>query len=171
MNSLRFFVIFISLLCLFLTNSHADEVRIGIVRHDVVSNLKQAYEKGENINLEYLFNEQFKLFHAIPHIGTSINDRGYTNSIYAGLTWHLNIFKHFFIEASLGGGIHNGNLKKSAKKRALGSRLLFRESLSLGVKFNLHHSFSVILDHMSNASIVSPNPGLTGFGLRYGYSW
>jgi hypothetical protein len=44
MNSLRFFVIFISLLCLFLTNSHADEVRIGIVRHDVVSNLKQAFQ-------------------------------------------------------------------------------------------------------------------------------
>lgn len=61
------------------------------------------------------------------------------------------------------------NVKKTAKKRALGSNILFRESLSAGFRFAKIHSLTIMIDHMSSADISKPNPGLTDIGLRYGY--
>jgi hypothetical protein len=152
-----------------LSEACGEEIRFGILSHDVGANLKQRYEKGFNVNLEYLFNNKHRFFLATPHLGASINARGYTNSLYTGLTWHFDFSEKIFIEASFGGAIHNGNLKTSLKKRALGSRLLFRESFSVGVQANEKQAISVMIDHMSNAGLVKPNPGFTDIGIRYGY--
>ena len=162
-------IVILLIILIKLSAASAEEIRFGILSHDVGANLKQRHEKEYNANIEYLFSNNYVFLLATPHIGTSLNTKGYTNSLYTGLTWHFDFTKKIFIEASFGGAIHNGNLKTSLKKRALGSRLLFRESFCLGVKVAEKHDISIMVDHMSNAGLVKPNPGLTDFGLRYGY--
>ncbi len=156
----------------------ADEIRIGILRHDLGykfglrGKLRQRYEKGSDINLEYLFNDKYKFLFGYPHIGTNINSQNYTSNIYSGLIWHFDIMKYMFLEASFGFGIHNGELEKlQQKRRALGTRFLFRESLSLGVTIQEKHTAALIIDHLSNASLGKFNPGLTNLGIRYGYKF
>jgi lipid A 3-O-deacylase len=152
-----------------------EEIRVGALRHDVKSWLKQRHEKGYDVNLEYLFatpcNEFFDMiFSPRPHVGTSINTWGGTSQFYAGVTWHVDFLSCWFVEVNFGGETHNGNLKHYSKKRkALGSRLLFREGISLGFQFCTHHSLSILWDHASNAKLALPNPGITSFGVRYGY--
>jgi len=152
-----------------------SEIRLGVLRHDVKSELKHMYEKGYDVNGEYLFcsprNCVFdNIFNPRPHIGTSVNTRKGTSQFYAGLTWHIDFLQCLFLEVNFGGETHNGKIKhRSAHRKALGSRLLFREGIALGIQFAKKHSISILLDHASNAKLARPNPGLTGFGVRYGY--
>lgn len=147
----------------------ADEIRISGLAHDVGTGLKQRHEKGGDLQLEYIAGSDFVFLFARPHLGATLNTRGYSSNIYSGLSWKLDFSYGIFVEASFGGGAHNANLKKSGKKRTLGSRLLFRESLSVGAQFTDEQSLSLMVDHMSNAGLAQPNNGMTNFGLRYGY--
>jgi hypothetical protein len=128
----------------------ADELRIGLLAHDLGAGFKQRYEKGIDAQLEYIAGESYSFLLAKPHVGATINTGGgYTQTLYAGLTWRAELVHNFFIEASLGGGAHNGNLNtESRKKSALGSRFLFRESFSFGNQFSENYNLSVIVDHM-----------------------
>ncbi len=145
--------------------------------HDIKSNLDQRYEKGVNFNAELLFSVPEDsileyLWSPRPHLGASINSQGGTSQFYGGLTWHFSVYSPVFLEFSLGGELHTGRTsEKSSKRQALGSQGLFRESVSLGVEFYQKHTLSVMLDHASNASLTSDNPGLTSIGLRYGYKF
>jgi lipid A 3-O-deacylase len=149
------------------------ELRLGILRHDVKTALKHVYERGYDFNGEYLFaSPQHKFFRCVgsprPHVGVSIS-RSWTSQLYTGLTWHLPFFRCLFCEFSLGGEAHNGNRRQRTRHhKALGSFLLFRESVSLGVQLGGCHSLSIMLDHASNARLARPNPGITNFGVRYG---
>lgn len=106
---------------------------------------------------------------ARTHIGISINNKGFTRNIYTGLTWQINITRLFTIEATLGASINNSEKSKHKKKRVLGYKLLFRQSLSIGYLIDRTHSASIIIDHISSAGITKPNPGLTDVGIRYGF--
>lgn len=151
-----------------------DEVRIGIMKNDIGSGLRQKVERSPNLNFEYLFkpwstNIGSYIFSPRPHIGISVNTRGGTHHLYAGFTWRINL-GNFFIEPSLGGEIHSAHLKtRSAHKKELGSRFLFREAIAAGYQFTEKHSLSLMLDHASNARLAKPNGGITTVGLRYGY--
>jgi lipid A 3-O-deacylase len=147
----------------------ADEIRIGLMQHDLGGNFKQRYEKGQNLIAEYIFNEEYKFLYGLPHIGTSINSKGYTSSVYTGLTWRYQFLEVMFAEITFGGAVNNGETKKDKKRRSIGSNLIFRESFSLGVNLAANHSLSLMIDHMSNADLAPPNPGLTDVGIRYGY--
>ncbi|MEN8236352.1 MAG: acyloxyacyl hydrolase [Pseudomonadota bacterium] len=154
-----------------------EEIRAGLLYHDIKTNLDQRYEKGANVNAELLFTIPDDsildyIWSPRPHLGVSINTQGGTSQFYGGLTWHFAIYSPIFLELSLGGELHNGRTaEKSSKRQALGSQGLFRESVSLGVEFCQNHTLSVMLDHASNASLTSNNPGLTSLGLRYGYKF
>jgi lipid A 3-O-deacylase len=150
-------------------NANAQEIKIGIMQHDFDTKFKHRHEKGQNIIVEYMLDKTQNFLRAFPHIGASINNKGYTSNIYTGLTWQFDLGENFLIEASLGASINNAERKKTAKKRALGSNILFRESLSAGFRFAKIHSLTIMIDHMSSADISKPNPGLTDIGLRYGY--
>lgn len=154
-------------------NEWGNELRFGVLQHDANRKLKHRYEKGQDINGEALFKSPdfLKFIWAPrPHLGLNANLHGATSQFYGGLTWHVDFLRAFFLEASFGGEVHNGKLKtRTPKKQHLGSRFLFRESLSLGVAFYNRNSLSLTLEHASNARLAKPNPGLTGFGLRYGY--
>lgn len=175
MKQLSIFIILLSLITSSYASYAPEEMRIGVLRHDVGSGLRHRHEKGYDANLEALWSSPdyavFKyIFAPKPHLGASLNTRKGSHQFYAGLTWRFDFFSYYFIEGSFGGEVHTGNINKRTRyKQKLGCRLLFRESVSLGVKFKERHSVSLILDHASNASCGKTNPGLTAFGLRYGY--
>lgn len=152
-----------------------EEIRVGALKHDIRNGLSHKHEKGYDVNAEFLWaSPQFYLFEFIfsprPHLGASINTRGGSDQFYLGLTWRYDFLEYLFVDGSLGGEVHTGKINhKTSRKQALGTRFLFRESIGLGVQINETHSVSMILDHASNASTSSRNPGLTAFGLRYGF--
>jgi len=165
-------IIFLSIASIFIAfNTSAQEFKVGITQHDFDNKLKHRVEKGQNIIVEYLADKLDNWLRAYPHIGASINNKGYTSNLYTGLTWHADLGSSFLLDASLGISINNAEKKISKKRRGLGSNLLFRESLSLGYKFSEIHSISIMIDHISSADIAKPNPGLTDIGIRYGYKF
>jgi lipid A 3-O-deacylase len=99
-----------------------------------------------------------------------MNSAGNTSQVYAGLTWEWGFYEDLFFSFSLGGAIHDGSkVTSDPKKKSLGCRTLFRESLDLGYNISGPHSIMFHLDHISNAKLCSTNEGLENFGLRYGY--
>lgn len=152
-----------------------SETRIGAMAHDV-GFFGGDEEEGVNVNAEILFTSpDFMqiLWSPRPHIGGSYNTSGDTSQAYLGMTWDLDLTDQIFFEFSLGGAIHDGKLDDDPRnqRKALGCRVLFRESVALGWHFNEHHSLSLMLDHISNASLCKNNEGLDTLGIRYGYKF
>lgn len=150
-----------------------SETRFGFQAHDVAF-LAGDDEDGFDVNGEILFVSPDFLGFAWsprPHVGTHINTAGDTSQIYFGLTWDIDITDWLFFEFSFGGSVHDGRLDppEASNRPALGCRVLFRESLSLGVRFWERHSISTMFDHISNANLCSNNEGLDTMGIRYGY--
>ena len=74
-----------------------EEIRLGALKHDVRSSFRHHYEKGVDINAEFLWAspdlEALRfIFAPRPHIGTSMNTDGGTHQFYFGLTWHVDLF-------------------------------------------------------------------------------
>ena len=159
-----------------------DELKVGVLAHDV-SVFGHHKESGGDVNLELLFTSPDFLRilgSPRPHIGTDVNSDGNTSQFYAGLTWHLTLLPSFigradplYVEASLGGAIHNGEAEgpDNPNEKRLGSVALFRESLELGWKFTDFQTIGIYMDHISNASLAEHNEGLTSLGLRMGFKF
>lgn len=153
----------------------SSEIRLGLLRHDVKSSLKQTDEKGTDLSAQCLFENlggaSAPFFYPYPHVGLSFNTQGATHQVYAGLTWQIPLGL-VFLEASFGGEVHDGPLKvRTPTQKALGSRFLFRESLAIGVNIFKNLTVSCLIDHSSNARLCQPNPGLTNFGFQIGYKF
>jgi hypothetical protein len=156
-----------------------SEVRIGASAHEM-----EGPEKGTwNVNGEVLFAKPFTtadLFtsYFVPrlHVGASINVNGMTSFLYGGLSWTVDLGSAFFVEASLGGAVHNGNTESNLAfvprdRNALGCSPLFRESASVGYRFTPNWSIMATVEHLSNAGICAQNRGLTNVGVRLGYTF
>lgn len=157
------------------TDSKADapdfgrEIEFGIASHDLNG------EGGRETGLDFalvLRGERFdgvfwqKLLSPRPHIGVNIHNQFKTSSLYAGLTWSVPFGEIWFVSADFGGAVHNGKLDRTTNDRvALGSRVLFREALEIGVRINERWRAGVRADHMSNADLASPNDGVTTLGI------
>jgi lipid A 3-O-deacylase len=159
-------------------------VRLGVMDHDF-GLFKNQREEGLDLNFELLFvAPQFLEIDWLPrpHVGLTVSTDGNTSFLYAGGTLDIpnfldrvfgwQIWKPLLFEGSLGLALHDGELSVPAGQssaNALGCRVLFREALSLGMRFWTRHSFSLSVDHISNAGICDNNDGLSTLGLRYGY--
>jgi lipid A 3-O-deacylase len=159
--------------------SFISELRIGGSAQEIMGP-----EKGTwNINGEVLFAKPFttadlftSYFVPRPHIGASVNFSGMTSFLYAGLSWTVDIGSAFFVEASLGGAVHNGNTESNLAfvprdRNALGCSPLFRESGSVGYRFTPNWSIMATVEHLSNAGACAQNRGLTNVGVRVGYTF
>lgn len=150
------------------------EVSIGVTKNDVGAFGRQK-EDGQNINAELRFQpfdwEPWRwIFSPMPHLGIHVNTAGDTNQLYFGGTWSFDIIWGFYAAGSLGFSLHDGKTEAAdGTRKELGLSILFRESLELGFRITDHHALSVILDHISNASIAENNEGLDTFGFRYTY--
>lgn len=149
-----------------------SEVRLGVLAHDQ-GIFSSHDEPGVGINGEVLFQDLGWLGRTAalrPHLGVTVNTAGATSQTYFGITGTVPLSQWGFVEGSFGGSIHNGNLDKNeANRKDLGCRVLFRESVSVGVYLDEHSSVAAVADHISNASICDRNEGLEAVGIRYGY--
>jgi hypothetical protein len=156
--------------------SFLSEVRLGTFAHDPLSP-----EKGSaDLNGEILFAKPFTMPGSAwdfllprPSVGATLNFAGKTSQAYAGLTWTYDITKSIFVEGSFGGSVNNGKtgIIVPPGHNALGCNLSFRESGSIGYRFNANWSLMGTIEHMSNAGLCTQNRGLTNYGARIGYSF
>ena len=146
---------------------------LGILAHDVPLWSRSRLEGGIDFNAEVIFKwPDFSLFSGKfrPNLGFSLNNQGDTNTLYSGLLWEFNRPSGFFFNVGLGLAIHDGELEpRYNDKKALGSRVLFRIPVEIGILFAKHHGLSILFFHVSNAYLADPNEGLDSLGLRYSY--
>ena len=150
-----------------------SEIRIGALAHDIGPFSSNEEDVIVDYNGELLFNSPGFLdliWAPRPHVGFTLNTGGDTSQVYAGLTWEFDVWRSWFINFSLGGSLHDGELRTTAiNRKELGCHLLFRESFEVGYRFESGHSITGFLDHISNANICDANEGLETAGIRYGY--
>ncbi|MBV8962733.1 MAG: acyloxyacyl hydrolase [Hyphomicrobiales bacterium] len=156
--------------------SFLSEVRLGTFAHDPASP-----ESGSaDLNGEILFAKPFSepgspwdFLFPRPSIGATLNFAGKTSQAYAGLTWTYDITKSIFVEGSFGGSVNNGKTGAIVPPghNAMGCNVSFRESGSLGYRFNANWSLMGTIEHMSNAGLCTQNRGLTNYGARIGYTF
>jgi len=150
-----------------------SEVRLGVLgffQQNATS------EEGVYVTGQVLFNPFVApfdnwvldtLLRPRPHIGGTASPWG-TDQFFAGLTWTLPLGRLFFAEASFGGTIHDGPLSNA--EVALGCRVLFRESVGVGVNIGEHWRVVAGADHSShNEFCGNDNDGLTHVGGTIGY--
>ena len=150
-----------------------DEVRGGVYAHSV----DDAPEQGSiDLNLELLTSRlSGSTDWYVPrlHVGAVINTDDDTSHAYGGFTWNLDLGERFFVEATLGGGVHNGDTGNTAPpgENPLGCSVLFRESASVGFRLTENWSVMGTIEHLSNAGLCDSNRGLTNAGGRIGYTF
>ena len=152
-----------------------SEVRAGAYAHDPLSP-----EKGSaDLNAEVLFAKPFRLqgpwdfLMPRPHLGATISFAGRTSAAYAGFNWTYDVTRSIFVEASLGGAVHNGSTSRIVPphSNAMGCSVTFHESAGLGYRLTERWSVMANIEHFSNAGLCKANRGLTNYGFRVGYSF
>jgi len=146
----------------------------GLLAHDIDGLWSGSRkEGGVDVSIEATLNIPARaLLAGIVRVNTglTLNDRGDTSTVYAGLLWEREIGSELFLTIGVGLAAHDGALEAGDNsKKALGSSLLFRVPLELGYTAYDRHRFSVAFAHISNAYLASPNEGLDTVGLRYTY--
>jgi hypothetical protein len=153
-----------------------DEVRGGVYGHAVDDG---APEEGSiDLNLELLTSRLAgSTAWYVPrlHLGGVFNTDDDTSHVYGGFTWNFDLGERFFLEATFGGAVHNGDTGSEQDapdgENALGCSPLFRESLSLGYRLSENWSVMGTVEHLSNADLCDANRGLTNAGGRIGYKF
>ena len=154
-----------------------SEFRGGILSHDT-GVFSSNEEDGIALNGEILFASPRILRYLgnpRPHIGGSwALENETTSQAYFGLSWEGDFWRdRMFVYGSLGGSVHTGftapESEIPANRKALGCRLLLRESLGLGVNLSRRVNIAAHLDHISNARLCDQNEGLENAGIRLGY--
>ena len=111
------------------------------------------------------------LFRPRLHIGGNLatgNDP--INQVYIGLTWQFPFLDRYFVEASLGGTIHDGPLESLGDGPDLGCNSLFREAIAIGVNLGARWRLLASADHSSHAGLCDGgNSGITHAGIYAGY--
>jgi lipid A 3-O-deacylase len=156
--------------------SLVSELRVGASAHDLWGR-----ERGAPaLSSEILFAKPFTpadlftgYFVPRPHVGASLNFEGGTSFGYAGLTWTIDLSPRVFLEASVGGALHNaptGPLPPP-DRAALGCGPAFREAGAVGVRLGGQWSLVATIEHLTNVGLCAPTRGLTNIGARLGYTF
>ncbi len=150
-----------------------SELRLGLFSHDPWSP-----ERGSaDFSAEVLFQKPFIATSswepAIPrlHLGGALNTDGKTSHLRAGLSWTFELTEKLFVEASLGGALHNGRTSRAvpANRNSLGCSAHFREAAGIGYRIDPRWSVIASVEHLSNAGLCRKNRGLTNLGVSLGY--
>jgi lipid A 3-O-deacylase len=163
-----------------------SQVSLGVLAHDAPI-LGSRKEGGADLNGELFFVSpvpdrwpsavapQWRwIFHPRPSLGVEANTSGDTSQIYAAITWTVDLDAPWpdhtiFLGLSLGPAYNTGHVRtRDPNRLSLGSNLLFRGALEVGVRITPALSLSAYFDHSSNAGLARENEGLDNLGLRIG---
>jgi lipid A 3-O-deacylase len=138
-------------------------------------------ERGtDDLNLELVLPKWWRAAGArdwlLPRVrlGGTVNLDGRTSFVYASGLWTYDYTERGFVELSVGGMVHNGQLTGSDPRLArLGCRALYALGLNLGYRLGAFSSLMLSLEHGSNGrhylSECPLNEGLDLLGIRFGY--
>ncbi|MCX7363468.1 MAG: acyloxyacyl hydrolase [Alphaproteobacteria bacterium] len=145
------------------------EVRGGVLAHDVPIVAAGKWESGVSLNGEIAFTPSLALFGGAirPAIGGTFTPNGQTSWAYADLRWEW-AGSLFFFGIGVGPSIHTGDelYYSSNGHKGLGSRVLFHIPLEVGLQVTPNNRVAVFYEHVSNAFLAYPNPGMDNVGLR-----
>lgn len=167
-----------------------DEVRLGVMAHNLcVLDCDNAdKEDGPNINGEIVFSSPDFLnliWSPRPYVMGSVNTAGDTSFGGAGLHWNWDFAEGWSLEPGVGYVVHDGELDFpfpqgdprnnpiSESKVFLGSRDLFRTSLSLNRDLAGPWGVQLMYEHLSHGQILGNgrNQGLDNIGVRVSYAF
>ncbi len=157
-----------------------DEVRAGVYAQSCCGP-GTSKEQGAAFNTEVLFSSpRFLSVLGAPRplIGATLaSDPDATNQAYAGLEWRLDLASRWFVAASVGGAIHDGETDdfdpvadagRVDSTVFFGCRAHFRLAGDAGYRVTRRISTSVHWNHISNAGLCRENEGLDQLGARVG---
>jgi lipid A 3-O-deacylase len=147
--------------------------RIGLLDHDVNGLWSGSRaEGGLDMNAEIVFKKpRFLLWRGsiLPNLGVTLNNQGDTNTLYGGFIWEFVGKTGVFFNTGLGLAVQSGEIETDDdQKKSLGSRILFRIPIEIGLTIGRRHRISILFAHISNAYLADPNEGLDVLGVRYG---
>lgn len=166
-----------------------SEIRFGISNFDERT-LKlgiSAINGRENsvaINAEIVFEEPEFLKWALtpqPYINGTLNLEGETSYGGAGLMWRQSFNDKFYGDFSFGLVLHDGTndidpnndlsifefLERRDSEISFGSRVLFREQVTLGYRITDSWSAEIFGEHLSNGQILGGiNEGVDILGIK-----
>ncbi|MEM1105263.1 MAG: acyloxyacyl hydrolase [Pseudomonadota bacterium] len=170
-------------------NAQLEEVRVGVLQHNIcVTDCKNANkEDGPNLEAEAVFAgpDAFRyLMSPRPYAIASVNTAGNTSYGGVGLVWTFDIARAWSFEPSLGYVIHDGRLESpfaqgSPESEAfaeenvfLGSRDLFRTGFALTRQIGDGVGVQFLFEHLSHGQILGNgrNQGLDNVGVRLVYT-
>jgi hypothetical protein len=167
-----------------------EEVRAGVAVHDLgwsIINADGDEEKSIALNAEIIFAEPEFLKWALspqPYIGGTLNVEGKTSYGGAGLLWRQNLGERFYGDFAFGVVVHDGILdfrdgvdsapsglnrfEYSINRNWYGSRVLFRQQLTLGLNLSEDWAAEGFVEHISHGGLLSdgPNEGSDAAGFR-----
>ena len=173
--------------------AQVDSIRLGVMKHNICviadnflgqidcSNADK--EDGPSVTAELRFRSpDFLAWAASPHpyVIASVNTRGNTSYIAAGLEWDLQLAEGWRLEPGFGYALHDGEVNNrfpngtpestefDAQHVLFGSRDLFRTSLALTWELSADFALQGIYEHLSHGQILGEgrNQGLDQVGLR-----
>jgi lipid A 3-O-deacylase len=105
-----------------------------------------------------------------PYAFASVNDRGDTSLVAAGLAWRFG--GPVFVRPGIGIAVHDGPRRRvdpDGRRSDLGSRMLFEPEIAVGVQLAPRITAELSWVHVSHAQLFGrQNPGLDMVGLRVG---
>lgn len=112
-----------------------------------------------------------------PHFGAALDFDGGANYAFAGFTWSVDVAPRVFLEASLGGAIHDGAARAFAQGRgaALGCSPVFRETASIGYRLTERVTVTATIERYGDRGLCDAPVGApasrTNVGARIGYAF
>lgn len=150
-----------------------SEVRLGLAAHDPWSPERGAADIQGLVLFAKPVTIEGALDPLLPRfqIGGAVNTDRKTSHVHAGFNWTFDVTRKVFVEASLGGALHDGKTARPAPadRNAMGCSGAFRESLGIGYRLDGNWSVVASLEHLSNAGLCKNNRGLTNLGMSVGY--
>ena len=151
------------------TPAFADDVWIGISRHDVVINSTRS-AGGEDLKLGWI-GQPLAGLGAIgapsPHLILSKHLGGSTDYAAAGLDWTFGT--KFYARPGIGFAVNDGHRPafRNGERVDLGSPVTFEPELALGWRVAPRFRLEASWIHLSHARLFShQNHGLDSWGLR-----
>jgi lipid A 3-O-deacylase len=103
-----------------------------------------------------------------PYAFVSINDRGDTSLVAAGLAWRIG--GPVYLRPGIGVAVHDGPRRRvdpDGRRSDLGSRILFEPEIAFGTQIGPRISAELSWVHVSHAQLFGrQNPGLDLWGIR-----
>ena len=165
-----------------------DEVRLGVVQHNVcIASCDNANkEDWPSISGEVVLNSPDFLniiWNPRPYVMGSVNTAGDTNFCVAGLHWNWDFAQGWSLEPGFCYVIHDGELNFpfpqgdprndpiSAETVFFGSRDLFSTSLALNRDLSDRWGAQLMFEHLSHGQILGSgrNQGTDNVGVRVYY--